>query len=319
MTKNFSAIGILFASISIFIWGITFVSTKYLLQYFSSYEILLIRFLLAYAALSIVHPKRLKLTDKKQEVFFMLAGFSGVTAYQLMENMALSYTSASNVSIIVCINPIFVALFSQIFLKEKTLTPTFIIGFFLALFGVALVTFNGVLVFHLSPKGDLMALASALCWAFYSVCISVINSYGYEQVYVTRRVFAWAIIFMIPIGLLSLMIIPPESSGLENFHISNTLSVILDREFNRLRFTNPFNWLNLGFLGFGASAFCFAIWSIACRKLGTLRASLGIYLIPVVTIIFAFIVLGEKISLMGIIGCILTIAGLFVSRMRMGK
>ena len=92
--------------------------------------------------------------------------------------------------------------------------------------------------------------------------------------------------------------------------------MILDPAFNKSRFANPLNWLNLGFLGLGASAFCFAAWNIACEKLGTVRATVGIYLIPVVTIIFAFFALGEKISLMGAIGAVLTIAGLFVSEIK---
>ena len=96
----------------------------------------------------------------------------------------------------------------------------------------------------------------------------------------------------------------------------NNISVILDPAFNESRFANPLNWLNLGFLGLGASAFCFAAWNIACEKLGTVRATVGIYLIPVVTIIFAFFALGEKISLMGAVGAVLTIAGLFVSEIK---
>jgi drug/metabolite transporter (DMT)-like permease len=43
------------------------------------------------------------------------------------------------------------------------------------------------------------------------------------------------------------------------------------------------------------------------------KVSCGLYLIPVVTIIFAFFVLGEKITLLGGLGAAITIAGLFVS------
>ena len=160
--ENFSrskGVGLFFASISVFIWGITFVCTKYLLRSFSAFEILFLRFLLAYLALWILRPRALRL-PKKNEIYFALAGFSGVTAYQLMENMAISYTSASNVSIIVSICPIFAAIFSQIFLREKILTPAFILGFVLAIFGVALVSFNGVVEFHLSPAGKWKSIMS---------------------------------------------------------------------------------------------------------------------------------------------------------------
>ncbi len=311
MTKNQNLVGVIFASISVFIWGITFVSTKYLLRSFSSYEILVLRFLLAYAALWLIRPRRLRLKERKNEIYFVLAGLFGVTSYQFLENMAISYTSASNVSIIVSICPIFTAIFLQIFLKERHLTIFFNIGFLLAIFGVALVSFNGVVEFHLNPKGDFLALGSALCWGVYSLCISKINAMELDSIQITRRIFFWAVVFMIAIGVFSVLrsgtALPADSKNLGN------ADVILDAGFNLARFSNPLNWLNLCFLGLGASAFCFVAWNIACEKLGTVRATVGIYLIPVVTIIFAFFALGERISLMGAIGALIAILGLFVS------
>lgn len=315
MLKKSSLVGLIFAPLSVFMWGITFVSTKYLLRSFSAFEILVLRFLLAYLGLWILRPKSLHLEGKKNEIYFALAGFSGVTAYQFMENMAISYTSASNVSIIVSICPIFTAIFSQIFLKEKHLTPTFLLGFLLAIFGIALVSFNGVVILHLSPKGDLLALGAAILWGVYSVCVSKINALGLDSIQTTRRIFYWALLFMIPIGLFSLMTLGTFPVSTPDFKIPG-ISLLLDSEFNHFRFSNPLNWLNLSFLGLGASAFCFAAWNIACERLGTVRATVGIYLIPVVTIIFAFFALGENISLMGAIGAVITIAGLFVSEIK---
>ncbi|MBQ7538600.1 MAG: DMT family transporter [Treponema sp.] len=313
MSKNSTAKGLFFASISVFLWGITFVSTKYLLRTFSSYEILVLRFLLAYIALKIFKPEPVHLSKKKHEVYFMLAGLSGVTAYQFMENMAISYTNASNVSIIVSICPMFTAIFMQFFFKEKHLTFFFNSGFLLAITGIALVSFNGVVEFHLNPRGDILALMAAILWGVYSLCIAKINEMGFDTIVVTRRIFHWAIIFMIPIGVYSLLRFGNAAPASSEIEISNNISVIFDKSFNLNRFSNPLNWLNLCFLGLGASAFCFAAWNIACTNLGTVRATAGIYLIPVVTIIFAFFVLGEKISVMGATGAVLTIAGLFMS------
>ena len=82
---------------------------------------------------------------------------------------------------------------------------------------------------------------------------------------------------------------------------------------NSIRFTNPLNIIYLLFLGLIASGFCFAAWNKACKIAGTVKVSCGLYLIPIVTIIFAFFVLGETISLFGAIGTAITIFGLFVS------
>ena len=103
---------------SIFFWGITFVCTKHLLIYFSAFEILFIRFVLAYLFLWLLYPHRFKLSAK-ENLLVALAGLTGVTLYQFTENLALNLTSASNVSVIVSICPIFTALTAQLFLKEK--------------------------------------------------------------------------------------------------------------------------------------------------------------------------------------------------------
>lgn len=291
-------IGFLLAFTCIFIWGITFVSTKYLLQSFSPLEILLFRFLAAYLALWILNPHSLKL-NLKQEILFILAGLSGVTLYQFLENVAISFTTASNVSIIVSICPIFTAIFSQIFFKEKHLSLFFILGFFVAIFGVALVSFNGSIKLNISPKGDLLALGSAISWGFYSLCISKINSLGLNNLCTTRRIFFWALIFMFFITIFG-----------QTFNVSR---VDFSLQTNAIRFKNVLNILNILFLGWGASAFCFTAWNKACKMLGTVKASIGIYMIPVVTVIFAFFILDEKITIMGIIGTFLTILGLLLS------
>lgn len=298
-------IGLSLAVITIFIWGITFVSTKYLLSSFSALEILIIRFVAAYAGLWILCPHPLHLKLRWHELYFLSAGFFGVTAYQFMENMAISYTSASNVSIIVSVCPIFTALTAQFFLHEKTISFRFISGFVIAILGITLVSFNGAVVFHFNPKGDFLALAAAVSWSLYSVFLSKLNGLGFSTLQTTRRIFFWALIFMIPLIFVGMQ--TATSGSHSGFSIVSDLSV------NIARFSNPINWFNILFLGLGASAFCFAAWSKACAFLGTVRTTVGIYLIPVVTIIFAFFALGEKITVIGMMGAILTLSGLIIS------
>ena len=303
LVKNNSKVfGYCLAALSIFVWGITFVCTKHLLLYFSALEILFIRFVLAYFFLFILYPKQLKLSGK-ENLLLALAGLTGVTLYQFTENLALDFTTASNVSIIVAICPIFTALTSQIFLKEKHLSPRFVIGFCLAFAGIVLVSFNGKINFNLSPKGDVLALLSAICWGFYSLFLTIINKKGYNTIAITRKIFFYAILFMLPLMIRGLFSKNPNSAAY----------VELSGSLNAERFSSVFNWVLLCFLGILASGVCFVAWNKACVILGTVKISTGLYLIPVVTIIFAAIFLDEKITLMGAIGSALTILGLFVS------
>ena len=300
-----SLTGLFFASFAIFVWGITFVCTKSLLKDFSSLEILVIRFLFAYAMLWILCPHPLILERKTDERLFAAAGLSGVAVYQFLENIAIMFSSASNVSVIVSICPIFAAITAHIFLHEKHVTPFFIAGFVIAISGVALVSFNGAAEFHLKPKGDLSALGSAVSWGFYTLFVTKINALHLNKLAAVRRTFFYALIFMTPLVLFGAL--SPLAKNNNNFFVT------FDATVNMARFAKPLNRVNLLFLGVAASALCFAAWNTACDELGAVRATVGIYLIPVVTIIFAYFALGERITVPGIAGVILTICGLMLS------
>ena len=75
---------------------------------------------------------------------------------------------------------------------------------------------------------------------------------------------------------------------------------------------------NLIFLGLGASAICFVSWNFALKKLGSIKCSTYIYLVPVITVVTSMIVLKEKVTIMTWIGMILTLAGLMLSQRKKG-
>ena len=278
--------GYLLATVTVIIWGITFVCTKSLLQDFSALEILFFRFIIAYIGLWIMNPKSEKIA-KKDNLLFCFAGLSGVVLYQFSENIAINFTTASNVSVIVSICPLFTAIIAQIFLKEKHITPFFILGFIISIIGVFFVSLNGNIQLKINPKGDLLALFAGICWGFYSLFVSMINKKEYNLIYSTRRIFFFAVIFMIP-----LMIIGNNISNITaNSDLINSMNVNLNFSENIQRFKNFLNVGNLLFLGLLASGFCFSAWNKACKLVGTVKISFGIYLIPVVTIIFAFFTL----------------------------
>ena len=310
MSKDKKFLGYFLAAISIFFWGITFICTKSLLKDFSSLEILFIRFLMAYIGLWIMHPKIQKI-QPVDNILFVLAGLSGVVLYQFSENIAINFTNASNVSVIVSICPLFTALIAQYFLKENNLNLWFLLGFIISILGVALVCFNGKMELELNPKGDLLALFSAVCWGFYSLFVSLINKKNYDPICSTRRVFFYAVLFMLPLMLAGFGITKSESSMFEG--LRESMLVTFNKAANASRFSKPLNWFNLIFLGAIASGFCFSAWNKACEIVGTVKVTCGLYLIPVVTIIFAFFTLGEKITWLGALGSVITITGLFIS------
>ncbi len=312
--KNQKTFGYFIAAISVFFWGITFVCTKYLLQDFTSLEILFFRFIGAYLGLWLIYPKYEKIAAR-DNFLYAIAGLTGVVLYQLTENIAIHFTNASNVSVIVSICPLFTAILSQIILKEKHLSVWFITGFVISITGVTLVCLNGNKTLEFNPKGDVLALASGICWGFYSILISVLNKRNYNNVASSRRIFFFSVLMMIPLSLFGwrLGANAAGSAGGADSEFLQSLYFSFDKTVNAARFSNPLNWLYLLFLGVVANGFCFAMWNKACKICGTVRINCALYLIPVVTIIFAFFTLGEKITLLGATGALITIAGLFVS------
>ena len=164
--------------------------------------------------------------------------------------------------------------------------------FALAMAGVVLVCVGGVRAFHLNPVGDLLALCAMMCWSVYSVLITRANARGIEPTLAIRRVFFWALMFMLPL-------LP------YTFDFTPTVNVV--------RFAKAWNLVHLGFLGFFASALAFVLWSATCRALGTVRATCGLYFIPVVTAVVAYFALGESLTAMTGIGAILTLIGVSLS------
>lgn len=293
--KNNNSSGHIAAIITILIWGTTYISTKVLLVDFTPIEILLFRFVMGFLALIVVYPHRLKGTTKKQEMLFAAAGLCGICLYYLLENIALTYTMASNVGVIISVAPFFTAILSHLFAKnEEKLHGNFFIGFTVAMFGICLISFNGMSM-QLNPLGDFLALLAALVWACYSVLTRKISSFGYHTIQTTRRTFGYGILFMIP------------TLAFFDFHL-------------RLeRFLNMTYLLNIIFLGLGASAMCFVTWNFAVKVLGAVKTSVYIYMVPVITVVTSVIILKEQITVVSALGTVLTMAGLFVSQMKVKR
>lgn len=117
MTTHFK--GHLAALFTILVWGSTFVSTKLLLESFTPLEILLFRFLIGFFVLLLLYPKLFKIKNLHEEVLFAAAGLCGITFYYLLENIALTYTTASNAGVIVSISPFLTAILARIFLQGE--------------------------------------------------------------------------------------------------------------------------------------------------------------------------------------------------------
>ena len=294
-TRNQKITGHLFALFTTLVWGSCFVLTKVMLKAFTPIQIIPLRMGLAYLALWALRPKMLKL-PWKDELMFILIGITGGSVYFFLQNTAAAYTSAANVSILVSMSPIITVILAQFFSRRgEKLGKWVYIGAVVAIAGVIMVVLNGTLTFHLSPLGDLLALAAALMWAIYSILIKKYTE-RYDNFLVTRRVFLWAFLTAVP-----LMLITDGMPSLTPL------------------FTQPGILLSWLFLGVFGNAVCFALWNIAFKNLGVVITNNYLYATPFVTVVVGWLLLGEKISLMSILGAVLITLGVIFANKQTAK
>ena len=300
MRSNNKLIYHLVAFIVVAIWGSTFVCTKLLLlSGLSPAQIFTLRFIIAYILLlgySLTKNHRWFSKVWQDEVLMFALGLTGGTLYFLTENTAMNYTTTTNTSLIVSLSPLVAALLISLFYKSLRLNKVQSIGMLMAAMGVATVVLNGHFVLHLSPIGDSLAFSAALCWGFYSLLMIPANM-RYDTVFVTRKVFFYGLVAMIPYYLLT----PDEA-------IIFTPAVARFFTFQIL--------LNLLFLGCVASMACFLAWNWVLKKLGPVVATNYVYFNPVTTILFAWVVLSEQITIYFILGTILILVGMYLTEKR---
>lgn len=276
-------------------WGATFVATKVLLAHFLPVQVLFTRVVIAFLMLWILFPHTLKIVDKKRELAFAGAGLFGIVLYFMLENTALTMTYASNVGIIVACAPFFVAVIVGIFFKNEKPGVNFFVGFVIAIIGIAMISMNGAKSLHLNPKGDMLAFTAMISWGFYSAIIKKIGEWDYPTAAVTRRIYFYGMLFLIPV--------------LRWQGVSWDVTV----------FKKPEIILNFLFLGVGASALGFFLWNLSTKWIGAIKTSVYIYVSPVVTVVLSVVILHEKMTVVSVSGAILILLGLIVSQKKMKK
>ena len=289
MSATQKIMGHFYAIFTILVWGSCFVLTKEMLTTYTAIQIIPLRMALAYVTLWVLRPKTLKL-PRKDELMFILIGVTGGSLYFFLQNTALSYTYAANVSILVALAPILTVILAQLFSRSGERLGKYVyIGAVIAIVGVVLVVLNGQLTFHLNPLGDFIALGAAFMWALYSILIKKYTE-RYDNFLVTRRVMLWAFLTSVPLMLVT--------DGMPDL---------------RPLFTAPRILLSWLFLGVFGNAVCFAIWNVAFKRLGVVITNNYLYASPFVTLAAGYLILHEEITLMSIIGAVLITAGVIVA------
>lgn len=285
------AIWHILAICTIVFWGTSFVSTKVLINHgFSAVQIFTIRFAATYIVLLLAGARhvRFRADSLKDELFFILGGITGCTIYFWAENTALTISQSSNVSLIVCTNPLLIMLAGIFIFKREALLPRQIAGSLITFVGMVLVVLNGKFILKLSPVGDLLAFCSAIAWTVYAYSTEKVRS-KYSTLFAIRKIFFYGFLTSLPIFALDPHPIPWDTFK-EPVVVGNFLCLCI--------FSNLFGYL---------------IWNKVMDKLGTVLASNYIYALPLITIITAALTIGEHISPVAIAGAAAIVSGMIMA------
>ena len=294
--RNNMALWHLLAIGTVAFWGTSFVSTKVLLNHgFSAVQIFTMRFVVTYLLLLAASHKQFRCKEWKHELILFICGITGCTLYFWTENTALSLAPSSNVSLIVCTNPLLIMIFGGLLYKSEQLGKRQVLGCIITFIGMVLVVLNGKFILKLSPVGDFLAFAAAMMWTVYSLVVRKFND-KYSTLFITRKIFFYGALTSVP----ALFI---EAGG----SVSKAANIPWQN------FTEPVVTLNFLCLTVFSSMFGYLVWNKVLKQIGTVLASNYIYGIPLVTIITAVIALGERITLVAIAGAAAIVAGMVLA------
>lgn len=279
------------------IWGTTFVSTKVLLlDGFDPAQIFLLRFAMAYVLLLLFSLYKARMGGEHRwfarswadECMMAGLGVTGGSFYFLTENASMLYTTTTNASLIVCSSPLFATFLLGALYPSERFGRRQLVGSALAFGGMVLVVLNGQFLLQLSPLGDSLAFCSCLSWVVYSWLVKLVAD-RYTSLFVTRKVFFYGVLTILPLFSTSYTAFP-DLSMLLNLKVMG----------------------NLLFLGCVASMLCFVAWNLCMARLGAVSCTNWCYLNPVTTIVFAWAILDEPITLCFLAGAALILGGLYV-------
>ncbi|MGC8565222.1 MAG: DMT family transporter [Thermoplasmata archaeon] len=276
---NDKQLGYIFMGLTSFIWGIGYTAIKICMNVFDPLSLGLARFIFASILFIPVLVKYWKKIEKNDLLVIILMTLIGLTIYQFFYNAGASDISAGLASILISTEPIFIYLISIVVFKER-LSILKISGILISFFGIVFIFYSG--------SGEItkiiaiiFILIASVLWSLYTI-ISKFILYKYDPYLIISIVTIFGAISLMPI-------LPTMSTEIIKMNTIETFSLIFLVIF--ATFLAPiFNFKGL-------------------KLLSATNAGVFYYLQPVFTVLSAYFLINEPLTLTIIIGGILVISG----------
>jgi drug/metabolite transporter (DMT)-like permease len=237
----------------------------------------------------VLHARRQAAFPERKDVLrIVLLGVLGNVVYQVAFIVGLSLTRAGTAALILALTPVLTAFLSTLTGHERPGARTWI-GAALSIAGVAMVTGTGLTVGgHRALVGDLILVGASVAWAAYTVgARPVVQKYG------SIRTTAWTMW----VGTVALWIVGAPSLARQQW-----------------RGVEWQAWGGLVFSALFAIGLAYLIWYRGVEKIGNTRTAIFSNLTPVVAMLAAALLLGERPSTWAVLGAVMTLTGVMVVR-----
>jgi drug/metabolite transporter (DMT)-like permease len=283
----------------VLIWGSAFTVIKYASRELPALSFAALRLLIATGSVLLwgllVEGRSALVLDRKDWARAVAVGLTGIGAYQALFHLGISYTSASNSSLLAGTSPIWTALIAVGWRQER-IVPLQIVGILLSFAGLALVITAGkpeMVVSWQTVRGDVLTLLAAVATA--SGAVLVVDLL---QRYPAHRVLVWTMAS----GTLSLLLVAwPEMVVHPWSQVSASAWMAL-----------AYGGVVVGGLGYAAT------WK-SIGEVGATRTMVYNSLVPPVAIVIAVVTLGEAFTPLQAVGAVATLAGVALTRFAPAK
>jgi len=282
---NSKHLPLLAALVSVVLWAAAFVGIRAAGRSFSPGPLALGRLALGSVLLGAVVLSRPTIRPTKRELaLLVLAGLLWFGVYQVVLNEAERRVDAGTAAMLVLVAPIFIVALAAVFLKERT-TPNLLLGGALA--------FAGVVVIGLATSSRSASLVGAIL-CIVAALASAIGVVAEKPV--LDRMSALQVTWICcTVGALFCLPYAPQ----------------LVREW-RVAPTSGVTWLL--FLGVFPTSIAFTTWAYALARGSAGRLAATAYLVPPITIVMSWLILGEFPTVVAVLGGALCLVGVVIAR-----
>jgi drug/metabolite transporter (DMT)-like permease len=273
-------------------WGGTFIAGKLVAHRMHPACAAFLRFSIASLCLYLLvrwREGRLPPLTPRQIIPVLLLGLTGVFTYNIFFFSGLKHIAAGRASLIIATNPIFISLLSALFFKEP-LNWIRGAGICLSVLGAMIVISNGQIGNLASPAvglGELLIFGCVFSWVFYTLIGKVAMNSLSPLVTVTYSSIVGA----------GMLFIPALLSGLAGDLGSYLAS----------------DWGSLVYLGCFGTAIGFYWYYDGILKIGPMKSSVFINLVPISGVLFSYLILNEPITGSLLTGGAMVVVGVYLT------